>query len=582
LRTSFLYGQMHLLVLFLLALAYFFHRRDKQIASGACLAIAGMLKVYPLLFAGYFLWKGRKREAAAVLCSMLLLMGVGYLWIGSHVIQTYLTEVLPRSLQGEVLDPYSARAASGAALFHRLFIYEPQLNPHPAFRSPILYAMLYPLWQILILFPLALSVRHEPRHVHTEHLEWAALIISLLVLSPVPSSYHFVVMVFSIVLLSDVLLQRKRYGLLAIALGLYFLISMIEFSPVAASDYFTSITLLAFARLWIGMLLVGLLMFSLRTENSSLGIRAGGWRSTYLLAASFAAFWIAGFVGHSRHFAYLDVDIDRRIATHASTYLAAGLHAKGGGYLFTAMTPSGYRVMDDGGNEIWNNTFNGSSEDQLSFSVGANSALILMEVADATGSRIVETPLARGSDGFVSENLLHLSNAESAAVSPDEAQVAYIREDLGIGRLLLARLQANSGHVRTTEPPTQIVSNAYDVRDVTFGVSGNIVFTAKMAGKTRIFEVFPGGLPHVLIYEENDVMAPAISSDGRMVAYRQLTQRRWQLVVSNRTTGRKQYLTFGDCNAYSPTWLDGTTIGYATDCGRGLGLTALASVHIDN
>jgi hypothetical protein len=46
-------------------------------------------------------------------------------------------------------------------------------------------------------------------------------------------------------------------------------------------------------------------------------------------------------------------------------------------------------------------------------------------------------------------------------------------------------------------------------------------------------------------------------------------------------SGRKQVLTNGDCNAYVPTWMNDSAIGYATDCGRGLGLTALALIHVN-
>jgi hypothetical protein len=39
-------------------------------------------------------------------------------------------------------------------------------------------------------------------------------------------------------------------------------------------------------------------------------------------------------------------------------------------------------------------------------------------------------------------------------------------------------------------------------------------------------------------------------------------------------------LTANDCNAYQPTWRTSSQILYATDCGRGLGLTALASAEL--
>jgi nitrous oxide reductase accessory protein NosL len=39
-------------------------------------------------------------------------------------------------------------------------------------------------------------------------------------------------------------------------------------------------------------------------------------------------------------------------------------------------------------------------------------------------------------------------------------------------------------------------------------------------------------------------------------------------------------LTFGDCNAYDPAWLDATRLVYVSDCGRGAGMGALAEINI--
>jgi len=40
-------------------------------------------------------------------------------------------------------------------------------------------------------------------------------------------------------------------------------------------------------------------------------------------------------------------------------------------------------------------------------------------------------------------------------------------------------------------------------------------------------------------------------------------------------------VTVGDCNSISPAWsADSKTLVYATDCGRGLGLTAFAQVTV--
>ena len=203
LRTSFLLGQMHVLVLLLLIAAYYFHRKGRQIACGVCLAIAGALKVYPLLLAGYFLWKKQWRPAFAIFCTTLLLLAVGYLWFGSDVMNIYVAQILPRSLQGEVLDPYNAHAASGSALFHRLFIAEPALNPAPLLNSPSLYAVLYPLFQVAVLVPLLAVCDVRAGRPDAEQLEWA---------SPGACSTYFVAGPVKLSLRGDDLSHRPSVG----------------------------------------------------------------------------------------------------------------------------------------------------------------------------------------------------------------------------------------------------------------------------------------------------------------------------------------------------------------------------------
>ena len=228
----------------------------------------------------------------------------------------YVTQVLPRSLQGEVLDPYSAHAASGSALFHRLFIAEPALNPAPLLDSPSLYAVLYPLWQVAVLVPLLAVCNVRASRPDAEQLEWAAFVLALLVLSPVPSSYHFVVMIFSIVLLMDVLLARREQSVAGVVVALYCLISIIEFLPVSASN-----ATFAFARLWIGLLLWAVFLFCLwpPREDRKLADRL----RIVSLCAVVVVVWSLGALGYHRHFAHLDQEMSRRIPAPYSPILRA-------------------------------------------------------------------------------------------------------------------------------------------------------------------------------------------------------------------------------------------------------------------
>ena len=528
LKTSFLLGQMHLLVLSLLVLAYYSHRTGKRILCGVCLSIAGALKIYPLLFAVYFLGKRQWRTAVTMLVAALMLLGIGYLFIGSAAMNTYATQILPRSLQGEVLDPYSVHAASAAALLHRLFIFEPTLNPAPWLSFPTAYAVLYPLWQLVVLVPLLALLRQQGKG--SEPLQWAALVFALLLLSPVPATYHFVVAIFSIVLLVDFLLARQSNYVAAIAVVLY--------SAIAG-------------RFWIELLLWGVVLYCLwqyRATRKTMPV--------YIYALAAVA-WAASVLSYHQHFRYLKQDLAGRLPAATPAYLSTGIRRIPGGYLYTAMVADGYRLLDQAGRKVWK-----AQADQLSAASARNAPVVVVEQADSNGSRLVRMSFKNSAPTWTADG-------ESPAISADGRSVAFIRERKGRGTLWLASPPG---------APSQISS--YDVRDVSFAPSGWIMFTAKVDGRLSIFSLVVGSQPRVFFSADQDVDSPAVSPDEHSIAFRKLVANRWQLGYINMTTGHERMLTRGDCNAYSPEWAGPAMIVYATDCGRGLGLTALAGIHV--
>lgn len=106
------------------------------------------------------------------------------------------------------------------------------------------------------------------------------------------------------------------------------------------------------------------------------------------------------------------------------------------------------------------------------------------------------------------------------------------------------------------------------------------LFAARIHGKTNIYRLTPGSKPAMLVARDDEVESPAVSPDGQRLVFRRLLRNRWQLEMMDLASHSERQLTFGDCNAYAPAWMDSSTIGYATDCERGLGLTALASIDV--
>ncbi len=564
LRSSFLLGQMHILVLFLLALAYFSHRRKKATVCGVCVALAGALKVYPLLFLCYFAWKRKWREAFSVVGATIAILGIGYLWFGGHVMHIYLMQILPRSMQGEVIDPYSPRAASAAAFFHRLFLFEPDLNPAPVWNRPVLYSIFYPLSQAALLLLMFLSIRPVSDQ-DTEKLEWAAFLVLLLVLSPVPSSYHFVALILPAVLVADVFSKRKQYSRVLILALLYFLICGELIVPAKMGTTFSFLMVLAFSRLWLGLLLWFFLVVCLWRENRFKETRQAIRLRALQLAVILCAFWIAAFASYQRHFSHREEDIRARLPLPAHPYLAMSIHPSANGFIATLMVPTGYQIADQSGQAVQP----GTAVDQLSSAAARISPLMALEIADENGSRIV----------LEGAPALEIRNAESPALAIDGSSLAYIREERGRGRLWVAHLASSSGAL-TLIDREEIVGGPYDVRDAAFAPSGAIIFTGRINGTTSIYQITPGGPLAVLVADEEEAESADASPDGQRLAFRKLLRNRWQLVMMNLATRQERQLTFGDCNAYSPAWRNATTIVYATDCERGLGLTALASIDV--
>ena len=111
------------------------------------------------------------------------------------------------------------------------------------------------------------------------------------------------------------------------------------------------------------------------------------------------------------------------------------------------MLPEGYRVLDQAGHDIWVGSKERKPIDELSFAVAQNRHLLLLELADSTGSRIVAVP-SNSPNGLEDTRQL-FSDAESPAISPDGRHVAFIREIEGRGTLWIATLDQSLGKVES-------------------------------------------------------------------------------------------------------------------------------------
>jgi hypothetical protein len=576
LRTSFLYGQMHLLVLTLLVVAYLCHRRGWEIGSGCCIAVAGALKIYPLFFCLYFLVKRRwKALSAALLVSVLCLL-LSYAIAGKPAMNLYLFQQLPPTLQGESNDPFLPTLTSSSSLFHRIFLFEPELNPHPLVSSVRLYAIFYSLWQALLVSLVLFRLRPGFYADEREALEWSAFLTLLMFLSSTPASYQFVILIAAAVPTMSGLATMKKQ----IASLLFFVLYLAACNVRTLNPKYLGlglITPLLYLKLWVGVALLLFYCTILKTPAPDKDVQSRGLRSAlYFRTAIIAAsLWFAGICTAWFHLRNIRVVSADRVTPRDDAYFRSHPLNTDNGLLYVAMLQDGFRVRraDTALSETYQSR---SATDELSFATSPLGKDVWVEVASDTGSRLVHFIL-----GVREPTTCQFGEAEYPSLSADGSSLAFLREDHGRGSLWIVDPHDCSPLGGGKGFAEKMTSPSYDVRTLGAGLSNSFLMSAIYQGRERIFVVSPGSPAQLLFDEKGAPNSPALSPDGKLLVVRKLVSRRWQLVSHDLSSGYEKQLTRGDCNAYTPSWKDGNTLLYATDCMRGVGLTALVSLKID-
>jgi dipeptidyl aminopeptidase/acylaminoacyl peptidase len=122
------------------------------------------------------------------------------------------------------------------------------------------------------------------------------------------------------------------------------------------------------------------------------------------------------------------------------------------------------------------------------------------------------------------------------------------------------------------------------VLDVGFFPDNRVVFAGRRRAAPGLFVAGAGVATPVPLgvsaVSDHPARYPAVSPDGRWLAYAERERGNWQLWLLALDGGERRRLTSADCNTISPAWrADSKRLIYASDCGRGVGLTTLAELQ---
>jgi hypothetical protein len=542
-------------LLVLLVAACWCYVKERHALSGALVAVAAACKIFPVLLVVLFLQRRNWRAVASFAGTGIGAAGLSIAIFGWSVNRTYLHQILPWALHGEAMEPYIPSGASISGLLHYLLLAEPQWNPHPWHNSPLLYALLQPALQMLLLAPAILLIRRNDRTSEQIILEWIGLLTASLVISTAPASYHFVLMVFPVCVLAAILIERgmnKWFMVLIVAyLGIGFPMPT-PGRPIGLAILFFTPRLFLMAALLLGIYL-------LIWRNPPVQGAAEDW--SHYAWASFIVLAVLLNV-HStlqreqtvrREFAY-------RVPLETQFLLNGDPVGADSAMNYVAGSANGYRLVS-----AQNTTRVAlSPDDDLSFSATPRQAFV--EKARRRVSEI-EDPLDPGKT--------IVEDGRNPMPSIDGQDLAFVRADHGRGQLMVMQ-SFQSGH--STEdaltPPSVNVYDASFISQHDFAVSA----------------VEDGRPPQIYLTDRShhntpldlgESRYPALSPDGRWMAFSHLEHGVWNLWIREGKTGATRRVADVPCNQIESSWeADSKTLIYADDCGRSVWFTAVAQRRV--
>ena len=551
LQRNLLYGQFYILLLVLIVAACWCYVKEHYVLSGAIIAVAAACKIFPVLFVVLYLRRRNWRALASFAVAGIGAATLSITVFGWNVHRTYLQQILPWALHGEAMPPYIPSAASISGLLHYLLLPEPQWNPHPWHNSTLLYALLQPVLQMLLLAPAILLIERNDRTRERIILEWIGLLTASLAISTIPASYNFVLMVFPVCVLAALLMKRgMRSWLIALMityLGIGFPMPA-PARPMGPAILFFTPRLFLIVAVLAGIYLLLWRNHSVQSERADWSRYA--WTSFMVAAVLLNVHsTLQREIAVRQEFAYR-VPLETHFLFNGSPVRASSVTN------YIAGSANGYRLVS-AGHTTWGDS---SSDDDLSFSSGPTQTLV--EKARLRASTIAD-PLDPAK--------AVIEDGQAPMLSIDGNDLAFIRADHGQGRLIVLP-SFRSGH--STEaalsPPSINVYEASFISPHEFAFSG-----VEDGQPTRIYLTDQSHQNAPLDLGKSRY--PALSPDGHWMAYSRLEHGVWNLWVLERQTGAARRVSGVPCNQIEPTWeADSKTVVYADDCGRSLWFTAIS------
>jgi hypothetical protein len=440
LYANFLYGQYYVFLLLLLTLAFYCLQRGKPGTCGFLCGVTFALKLYGGPFLLYFLAKRNWRAVLGFACGVIGMSAVAIALFGFSDVYYYASQILPRALGGEIIDPYNSINQTFSTLLRRFLFAEPLLNPHPVVNAPLAVFFLQPLFTYLIAAATLLGLMRDQLRSERQDFAWFA--VATLLVSVSTSSYTFVVLLLPIALLLRDAVLREKLFLIAAFMALTF--------PLRPGWH------LWFPRLWV---LAALFIFVGRKYWR--GLAPGkiiGAAVTAAILASVSA-W-----GHYRAYEREPGRHDELVAVQPGAIFSS----------YPAISNAGIFYQSLGGGKYVLRWQHGQVNEELSFEgqafhpyVTSPDGPVYFElVAHQKSTMMAFDPTTRNTSTVMSETIVEPSSRTRPLTSPDDKWAVYEFSAAGWTQLWLkdrttgAERALTGGNCNNTSPAWELDSTA--------------------------------------------------------------------------------------------------------------------------
>ncbi|GEM_PF-853487 len=269
--NNFLFGQMFLLLLATIAAGIYAQQRGYPVLAGILLGLMTPVKYVGGFFLLYYIWKKEWRLVFAAIATWGAMIGIIFLLQGAEIFRIFISEVLPRHLQGEIQDPFAIQFQSWNSLLRRMFVLSPSLNPEPPMDSGFLFILsknlIFGFW--LAAFMWIFHRTTFSNQSHQKLFEIGLIPLAVLLVSPGSATYHFLFLSLTVACFVKILLDLQQPRRAVALSALFLMINLPHYMQLKkfATGWLTPV---GYMRLWLLVVFLGASVYFFH--------RAANWR----------------------------------------------------------------------------------------------------------------------------------------------------------------------------------------------------------------------------------------------------------------------------------------------------------------